>query len=72
MKVDINKLMKYPSRAFEDLGVIDVCDDKDDRYYAAYEPIILPCSSFMFIEMKFIYCHSCVMVTIKTMSIRND
>ena len=29
MKVDINKLMKYPSRAFEDLGAIDFTDDHD-------------------------------------------
>ena len=29
MKVDINKLMKYPSRAFEDLGTIDFADDHD-------------------------------------------
>ena len=27
MKVDINKLMKYPSQAFEDLGAIDFADD---------------------------------------------
>ena len=29
VKVDINKLMKYPSRAFEDLGTIDFTDDQD-------------------------------------------
>ena len=29
MKVDINKLMKYPSRATEDLGAIDFVDDQD-------------------------------------------
>ena len=29
MKVDINKLMKYPSRAFEELGVIDFSNDQD-------------------------------------------
>ena len=29
VKVDINKLMKYPSRAFEDLGAIDFADDQD-------------------------------------------
>ena len=29
MKVDINKLMKYPSRASEDLGAIDFPDDQD-------------------------------------------
>ena len=29
MKVDINKLMKYPSRACEDLGAIDFTDDQD-------------------------------------------
>ena len=29
MKVDINKLMKYPSRASEDLGDINFADDQD-------------------------------------------
>ena len=29
MKVDIKKLMKHPSRAFEDLGAIDFTDDQD-------------------------------------------
>ncbi|CAA7405270.1 unnamed protein product [Spirodela intermedia] len=29
VKVNINKLMKYPSQAFEDLGVIDLFDDQD-------------------------------------------
>ena len=29
MKVEINKLMKYPSRAFEDLGAINFADDQD-------------------------------------------
>ena len=29
MKVDINKLIKYPSRAFEDMGAIDFADDQD-------------------------------------------
>ena len=29
MKVDINKLMKYPSQASEDLGAIDFADDQD-------------------------------------------
>ena len=29
MKVDINKLMKYPSQGSEDLGTIDFADDKD-------------------------------------------
>ena len=29
MKVDINKLMKYPSRASEDLDAIDFADDQD-------------------------------------------
>ena len=33
MKVDINKLMKYPSRAFEDLGDIDFTDDHDIDAY---------------------------------------
>ena len=29
MNVDINKLVKYPSRASEDLGAIDFADDQD-------------------------------------------
>ena len=29
MKVDINKLMKYPSRASDDLGAIDFADNQD-------------------------------------------
>ena len=29
MKINTNKLMKYPSQAFEDLGAIDLFDDQD-------------------------------------------
>ena len=29
VKVNINKLMKYPSQAFEDVGAIDLFDDRD-------------------------------------------
>ena len=29
VKVDINKLMKYPSQASEELGAIDFSDDQD-------------------------------------------
>ena len=29
VKVNINKLMKYPSQAFEDMGAIDLFDDQD-------------------------------------------
>ena len=32
-----------------------------DGHYVAYKPITLSCIFFMFIEMKFIHCHSCVM-----------
>ena len=41
-------------------------------YYAAYKLIPLPCISFIFIEIKLIYFHSCVMFEIKFMSIYND
>ena len=34
-------------------------------YYVAYNPITLLCISFMFIEMKVIHCHSCVMFAMK-------
>ena len=43
-----------------------------DRYYVAYKPITLSCILFMFIEMKFIHCHSCVMFAMKSMSMCND
>ena len=51
--------------------------DKDfmvcnDGYYVAYKPITLLCILFMFIEMIFIHCHSCVMFAIKSMSMCND
>ena len=29
LKVNINKLMKYPSQALEDMGTIDLFDDQD-------------------------------------------
>ena len=45
---------------------------EDDGYYVAYKPITLPCILFMFIEMKFIHCHSCVMFAMKSMSMCND
>ena len=41
-------------------------------YYVAYKPITLSCILFMFIEMKFIHCHSCVMFAMKSMSMCND
>ena len=38
----------------------------------AYKLITLPCISLMFIEMKFIHCHSCVIFVTKFMSIFKD
>ena len=38
----------------------------------AYKPIILPCISFIFIDMKFINYHSCVMFAMKSMNICKD
>ena len=45
---------------------------KGDEYCVAYEPITLPCISFMLIQMKFIHCHSRVMFITKSMSIGNN
>ena len=42
-----------------------------DGYYVAYKLITLSCILFIFIEMKFIDCHSCVMFAIKSMSMCN-
>ena len=43
-----------------------------DGYYVAYKRITLSSILFMFIEMKFIHCHYCVMFAMKSMSICND
>ena len=32
-----------------------------------YKPIIISCIMFMFIEIKFIHCYSCVMFAMKSM-----
>ena len=45
------------------VGVFDIFYPKDvetNGYYVAHKPITLSCILFMFIEMKFIHCHSCV------------
>ena len=47
-------------------------EEDNDRYYVAYKPITLSCILFMFIEMKFIHFHSCVMFAMKSMSMCND
>ena len=43
-----------------------------DAYYVAYKAITLSCILFMFIEIIFIHCHSCVMFVMKFMSMCND
>ena len=43
-----------------------------DGYYVAYKPITLSSILFMFVEMKFIHCHSCVMFAMKSMTMCND
>ena len=45
---------------------------RGDGYYVAYKPITLTCILFMFIEMKFIHCHCCVIFAMKSMSMCND
>ena len=52
--------------------IINIFRYKYDGYYVAYKPITLSCILFMFIEMKFIHCHSCVMFAMKSMSMCND
>ena len=43
-----------------------------DGYYVAYKPITRLSILFLFIEMKLIHCHSCVMFAMKSMSMCND
>ena len=55
------------------LGHICLIEDvSSDGYYVAYKLITLSCILFMFIEMKFIHFHPCVMFTMKLMSMCND
>ena len=43
-----------------------------DGYYVAYKPITLLYILFMFIKMKFIHFHSCVIFAMMSMSMCND
>ena len=43
-----------------------------DGYYEVNKPVTLPYISFMFIEMKFSHCNSCLMFSMKSMYICND
>ena len=52
--------------------LIKILEGLSDGYYVAYKPITLSCILFMFIEMKFIHFHSCVMFAMKSMSMCND
>ena len=49
-----------------------IIDEMSDEYYVAYKPITLLCILFMFVEMIFIHCHSCMMFVMKSMSMCND
>ena len=53
-------------------GPVTEAEGLVDGYYVAYKPITLSSILFMFIEMKFIHCHSCVMFAMKYMSMCND
>ena len=52
--------------------MVDIDIIMDDGYYMSYKPITLSCILFMFIEINFIHCHSCVMFAIKSISMCND
>ena len=70
--------MRYTYQVHGLLSVSPQCKDSVvdrvvcDGYYVAYKPITLSCILFMFIEMKFIHYHSCVMFAMKSMSMCND
>ena len=49
-----------------------ISSQQGDGYYVAYKPITFSSILFMFVEMKFIHCHSCVMFVMKSMSMCND
>ena len=43
-----------------------------DGYYVAYKLITFSCILLIFIDMIFIHCHSCVIFSMKSMSMCND
>ena len=47
-------------------------EEGGDGYFVAHNQITLLCILFMFIKMKFIHCHSCVIFIMKSMSMCND
>ena len=49
VKVDVNKLMKYPSRASEHLGAVDFADDQDTD--ACVEEVMMICEEAGFEEL---------------------
>ena len=70
--VSLYRESSYKPHDTIDIVIIILSHISIDGYYVAYKPITLPCISFMFIEMKFIHCHSYVMFVIKSMSIYDD
>ena len=71
MKIEWQKSSRKWSLHHGDRGPLPA-HDMADGYYVAYKPITILCILFMFIEMKFIHCHSCVMFAMKSMSMWND
>ena len=44
----------------------------DDGYYVSYKSITLLSILFVYIEIKFIHCHFCVMFAMKSLNICNE
>ena len=61
------KVAKYSSRFMGGKS-----NEHVDRYYVAYKLTTFSYILSMFIEMKFIDCHYCVILAIKSMNICND
>ena len=73
----INDMLSVPKPKFYITKCIKIIEYSEiceliDGYYVAYKRITLSCILFMFNEMKFIHCHSCVMFAMKSMSMCND
>ena len=72
MKIRRQKSRKMWARVMGMCPLIAHDVDASGGYCVAYKPITLSCILFLFIEMKFINCHSCVMFAMKSMSTYND
>ena len=67
-----SKIIVKKGSSIDKMSLVSQAKEPRDGYYVAYKLITLSCILFMFIEMKFIHYHSCVIFVMMSMNICND